>query len=104
MNVFLLNSNKKTRLNYFSTNRQSEIVDFREATIAGQAPDRGLYFPEAIPVLDKAFIEALGSLSPIEIAVTIIKPYTGNTIPADVLTTIVNETLSFPIPLVTITE
>jgi threonine synthase len=36
-------------MQYYSLNRQSPPVDFRTATIAGQAPDGGLYFPETIP-------------------------------------------------------
>lgn len=40
---------------YYSTNKNSPKVDFREATIKGQAPDKGLYFPEQIPQLDKTF-------------------------------------------------
>ena len=44
-------------MRYFSTNNNSPKVDFKEATIKGQAPDKGLYFPEIIPVLNKEFIE-----------------------------------------------
>ena len=40
---------------YYSTNNNSPKVDFKEATIRGQAPDKGLYFPETIPLLDKKF-------------------------------------------------
>ena len=41
-------------MKYYSTNKQSPIVDFKEATINGQAPDKGLYFPELIPQLIKS--------------------------------------------------
>ena len=40
-------------MNYYSLNNQSPKVDFKEATIKGQAPDKGLYFPEHIPALPK---------------------------------------------------
>ena len=40
---------------YFSTNNNSPKVNFKEATIKGLAPDKGLYFPEKIPVLAKRF-------------------------------------------------
>ena len=43
-------------MNYYSLNRQSPNVNFKEATIKGQAPDKGLYFPETIPVLPKSFL------------------------------------------------
>jgi len=37
---------------YYSTNNTSPKVNFKEATINGQAPDKGLYFPESIPELE----------------------------------------------------
>ena len=42
-------------MNYYSLNKQSPVVDFKEAAIRGQAPDKGLYFPEHIPVFDSSF-------------------------------------------------
>ena len=33
-------------MKYYSTNKNSAQVSFKEATIRGQAPDKGLYFPE----------------------------------------------------------
>ena len=33
-------------MNYYSLNKTAPKADFREATIKGQAPDKGLYFPE----------------------------------------------------------
>ena len=40
-------------MKYYSTNKQSALVDFKDAAIKGQAPDKGLYFPETIPQVDK---------------------------------------------------
>jgi len=91
-------------MNYYSLNKQSPIVDFKQATIAGQAPDKGLYFPETIPQLNKAFIENIEQYSNEEIAFQVIKPYVGNCIPDGELRRIVNETVNFDIPLVPITE
>lgn len=87
-------------MNYYSTNKQSPLVNFKEATINGQAPDKGLYFPERIPRLHWNFINTIHQYSNEEIAFHIIKPYTGNTIPDEKLFQIVSETLCFPIPLV----
>lgn len=89
---------------YFSTNKQSPVADFKEATIKGQAPDKGLYFPEQIPQVDKELITGITALSSEEIAFRVIKPYTGNTIPDAVLQQIVNETVNFPIPLVSLSN
>lgn len=91
-------------MKYFSTNRQSPIVDFREAAIQGQAPDKGLYFPETIPTVQTAVLQNLKQLDEASIAYEVIKPYVGDTIPADELHRIVADTLSFSIPLVNVNE
>ncbi|KYP13170.1 threonine synthase [Flavihumibacter sp. CACIAM 22H1] len=84
---------------YSSLQNQSPSVDFRTATIQGQAPDGGLYFPEQIPQLPKATIEQLPSLSREEIAYQVIQPFVGDSIPESKLREIVTETINFPIPL-----
>ena len=89
---------------YYSTNHNSPIVDFKEATINGQAPDKGLYFPENIPVLSEHFIKNIESISNEAIAYEVIKPYVGDRIHASMLKKIVEETVNFPIPLVPVTN
>jgi threonine synthase len=89
---------------YFSTNKNSDKVNFREATIRGQAPDRGLYFPEQIPILNDGFISELKNLSKTEIAFEVIHPYVGDTIPENDLRQIVAETVDFDFPLAGITD
>jgi threonine synthase len=91
-------------LKYYSTNRQSQLINFREATIKGQAPDKGLYFPEQIPQLEKGFIEQIEDFSNEEIAFRVIRPYVGDVIPEEKLFQIVSETINFPIPLVQVNE
>ena len=91
-------------MQYYSTNKQSAVADFKEATIKGLAPDNGLYYPEKIPELSKDFISNIASLSKEEIAFTVIQPYVGNTIPEAVLRRIVAETIYFDFPLVKVTE
>lgn len=91
-------------MNYYSTNNNSPIVSFKDATINGQAPDKGLYFPEYIPALPEGLIENIEALSNEEIAFNVIKPYVGDTIPEDILKTIVAETVNFSIPLVPVTD
>ena len=85
---------------YFSTNHTSPIVDFKEATINEQAPDKGLYFPQTIPVLSDHFIKNIESFSDEAIAYEVIKPYVGDAIHSAKLKKIVEETINFPIPLV----
>ncbi len=89
---------------YYSTNKKSSQVNFREAAITGQAPDKGLYFPEKIPVLSPDFLKQLKSLTKGEIAFEVIRPYVGNTIPDRDLYTICEETVNFDFPLKKITE
>lgn len=91
-------------MNYYSTNRQSPMVSFSEATIKGQAPDKGLYFPETIPQLPPDFFKELKKLSRAEIGFRVIRPYVGNTISEDILYNLVEETVNFDFPLVKITE
>lgn len=91
-------------MKYYSTNRQSPQVSFKEATLKGQAPDRGLYFPESIPVLDKSWLKELKKIPKEELAYQIMHPYVGNTISSDALRNIISETLSFDFPLVQLEE
>ena len=91
-------------MKYFSTNHQSPEVDFKQATINGQAPDKGLYFPERIPTISKELIENITQYSNEEIAYQVMKPYVGDTIPELELRRIVEETINFDIPLVKVTD
>ncbi|HMU45875.1 MAG TPA: threonine synthase [Chitinophagaceae bacterium] len=91
-------------MRYYSTNRQTGTVDFKEATIKGQAPDRGLYFPEKIPQADPDLINDIENLSNEEIAFRVIQPYVANEIPNEKLYQIIAETINFSIPLVAITD
>jgi len=81
-------------MKFYSTNKTSPLVDFRQATIAGQPPDKGLYFPEFIPLL--SFNK---DLSKEEIALEVIRPYVGDTIPENELRSIIAQTIAFDFPL-----
>lgn len=91
-------------MKYYSLNKQSPDVDFKEATIKGQAPDKGLYFPYEIPVHEKAFFENIETYSNEEIAFRLIHPYIGGTIPDDALRGIVADTINFSIPLAPVND
>ena len=91
-------------MKYYSTNKNSVEVSFKEATIKGQAPDKGLYFPETIPQVEKDLIDNIENISNEEIAFRVIKPYVGDEIKDDDLFKIVTETISFPIPLIKVTD
>lgn len=89
---------------YYSLNDPTKKVTFKEATIRGQAPDKGLYFPESIPTLPKDFFDNIGTMSREEIACQVIRPFTGDTLPEAELRRIVAETINFDFPLVPVTD
>ncbi len=89
---------------YHSINKKSPPVTFREAAITGLAPDKGLYFPEQIPVLSPDFFKQLKTKTKEQIAFEVIRPYIGNTIPEEDLYTICAETVNFDFPLKKITD
>jgi len=91
-------------MKYYSTNKDSAKASFKEATIKGQAPDKGLYFPETIQQVDQGLIDDIEDISNEEIAFRVIKPYVGTEINDDDLFKIVSETISFRIPLVKVTD
>ena len=91
-------------MQYYSTNKISSKVDFKEATIRGQAPDKGLYFPEQIPALSKNLLASLKQTSKADLAFEVIRPYVGGTIPDVELYEICAHTVNFEFPLVRVTE
>src|SRR5690606_19491143 len=91
-------------MKYFSTNRKAPSVDFKDATLSGQAPDKGLYFPSVIPALPVAFLNQIVSLSKEEIAFEVIQPYVADSIPRKDLMDIVAQTIAFDFPLKQVNE
>ena len=91
-------------MQYYSLNNPSIKADFKAATLAGQAPDGGLYFPETIPVWEKTFIDNLAILSKAEIGMRILQPFVGDSMSEATLLEAMEETLSFDFPLKKINE
>ncbi len=87
-------------MDFYSLNKIAPNTDFRNATINGLAPDKGLYFPIEIPKIEKSFFENIESISDTDMAFRVIHPFIGNTIPDSELYKIVSETINFPVPLV----
>ncbi|OUR91805.1 threonine synthase [Flavobacteriales bacterium 34_180_T64] len=88
-------------MNYYSLNRKASSTSFKEAVNRGLAPDRGLYFPESITALPKSFFDTITNLSYSEIAFEAIKQFVAPDIPESVLKSIIEDTLSFDFPIVT---
>src|SRR4051812_6427374 len=91
-------------MHYFSTNRRSPHVSFREAVLNGQPDDRGLYFPSEIPHLPVEWLRGLSERSNEQTAFDVIRPFVGHEIPEDTLYTICAETVNFEFPLVPVTD
>ncbi|MBC2840236.1 threonine synthase [Robiginitalea sp. SC105] len=87
-------------MKYHSLNHSAPPASFREAVIRGIAPDKGLYFPDQVPVFPEAFWRQLGERPMLAIALDLIRPYAGESIPDPVLERILEETLNFDFPLV----
>jgi threonine synthase len=82
-----------------STNGQSPAVNLREALLAGQAPDRGLYFPEKFPTLTPDEIAAFAKLPYHEVAFRVLSRYTNGVIPDDALAAMCRDAYNFNIPI-----
>lgn len=91
-------------MQFYSLQDRSYVRSFRDATIMGQAPGRGLFFPERIPQLPVATLQSIKDLPREEIAFQLIAPYAGDDIDAAALRRIVSETIDFPVPLVQVEE
>ncbi|MEQ1643207.1 MAG: threonine synthase [Pyrinomonadaceae bacterium] len=91
-------------MHYFSTNRQSPHVSFREALLNGQPDDKGLYFPSEIPRLTDGLLANLRGLSNGQIAFDVIRPYVDGDIGDVDLFEICRETVNFEFPLVAIND
>lgn len=91
-------------MHYFSTNRESAHVSFRDAVLQGQPADKGLYFPSEIPRLSPSWLTEFRSLSNQQIAFDVIRPFVGGDIGDDSLFSIAEETVNFDFPLVPVTD
>ncbi len=91
-------------MKYYSTNDRNITATLKEAVIKGLAPDKGLYMPETIAQLPKAFFNNIGSMSLQEISYVVANSLFGEDIDADTLKKIVYETVNFDIPLVHVAQ
>ncbi|MBC8127841.1 MAG: threonine synthase [Gloeobacteraceae cyanobacterium ES-bin-144] len=87
---------------YHSTNNSSYRVDLREAILRSLPPDNGLYMPDVLPTLGNDFWEIHRYLSFQEIGTAVADAFFGTDVPAHDLREIVEGTLSFDAPLVTL--
>lgn len=86
-------------MKYYNLKDSEEKADFKTATIKGQGKEKGLFFPENIPLLEKEFIRNLNQYADEEIAYQCMKDFVDDEIPQEILRKIAAETVDFEIPL-----
>ncbi|MDF0708628.1 threonine synthase [Flagellimonas okinawensis] len=91
-------------MKFHSLNDKNIQASFKEAVIAGIAPDKGLYFPELITPLPSDFFQHIEALSNHEIAFRAIHQFVSDDIPDEALRDIIANTLDFDFPVVDIEE
>lgn len=87
-------------MQYYSTSGYAPKTTLQDAVVKGLAPDKGLYMPERIPTIPKAFFNNISEMSLQDIAYVVANTLFGDDIDSETLKKIVNETLNFDIPLV----
>lgn len=85
---------------YYSTNGIAPKSTLKDAVVKGLASDKGLFMPEKIQSLPKAFFNNIAEMSLQDIGYVVANTLFGQDIDSDKLQQIVNETLNFDIPLV----
>jgi len=78
-------------LKYVSTRGQSPELEFEEVLLAGLARDGGLYVPAEWPVMSERKIRALAGLSYQEVALRVMRPFIGPSIPDAALAGMIDE-------------
>ncbi|WP_258103677.1 threonine synthase [Marinoscillum sp. MHG1-6] len=91
-------------MKFYSTKGKNQRISFKEAVIKSLPQDNGLYFPEIIPVLGDPFFSEYGSYTLPEIGTSVMKHFCSDDIPLDKLEEIMEDVLSFDIPLVSVAK
>ena len=91
-------------MKYYSTNHQAPVADLRKAVVKGLAEDRGLYMPEHINRLPKAFFDDMPTMKFQDIAYNVATAFFGDDIDGDDLQELVYDTLQFDCPVVKVKE
>ncbi len=87
-------------MKFYSTNKKSAQVSFREAVIKSLPADNGLYFPVEIPELDFLLLSTIDHYSLPDIGLEVMRHFCDEDIPNEKLETIIKEVLDFDIPII----
>ena len=91
-------------MKYYSTNGKAPLADLKKAVVKGLAEDRGLYMPEKINQLPKAFFDNIQDMSFQDIAYNVASCFFGEDVDEDALQDLVYDTLSFDCPIVKVED
>ena len=76
-------------MKYYSTNRNTPALSFREAVIKGLPEDNGLFMPEKIPTQSADFLGNIPQKTLQEIGVEVARPFVDNDLTSNELQSVV---------------
>ena len=79
-------------MQYISTRGSAPALPFDDVLLSGLARDGGLYVPAVWPLFSRDDIRALKGLSYPDLALRVMQPFVGNTIPVEALKRMIDET------------
>jgi threonine synthase len=91
-------------MNFYNINNPSEKADLKKAVLSSLPKTPGLYMPEYLPVMHTDFIKNLGKFDQQEIAFEVTKTMLGSDLPDNVIEDIITSSITFPLPLVQLSE
>ena len=91
-------------MEYYSTNGKAPLASLQKAVVKGLAEDRGLYMPERINKLPKAFFDDMPKMRFQDIAYNVAEAFFGEDVDPDGLQDLVYDTLSFDCPVVKVKD
>ena len=91
-------------MKYYSTNGKAPMADLEKAVVKGLAEDKGLYMPERIVKLPKAFFDDMPKMTFLDIAYNVAANFFGEDVDMDGLQELVYDTLRFDCPVVKVEE
>lgn len=86
-------------MRYYSTNHKSPTVSFSEAMAKSEAADGGLYLPERLPILPKAFINNITGMTLKDITFVVSSMLCGDDVTPTTLKRMCDEVSSMPLPV-----
>jgi len=90
---------RSNTIKYYSTNRKSPEVTFKEALLKGLAPDGGLYLPESFPLITHKELESFTDKQYHEIAFIVLNKIIGKEINNHNLRKLCLDAYNFDVPL-----